>query len=356
MKLAPVPITLTQCAKTFRGTRVLEPLDLQIGAGETLVLLGPSGCGKTTTLRMIAGLETPDAGGRIAFGDDDVTALPIEKRQVGMVFQSYALFPNLTVRGNIGYGLKIKRVAADIARQRVDELLTMMRLTTHADKPVDQLSGGQRQRVALARALAMQPRVLLLDEPLTALDARLRDALRSEMNALLRELGITTVYVTHDQAEAMELGDRIVVMSAGRIEQIGTPRDIYYRPANRTVAQFVGTINRLSGERRDGMLTTTGGAVPLPARTAGSTHSAHAAASEHNELFFRPEDAYLADPASAHLRGTIDAAAFLGERTRLTIGGAAPDPLIVDVAGRVELARGTPVGISIAPDALIALS
>ncbi|MFB9125837.1 ABC transporter ATP-binding protein [Paraburkholderia dipogonis] len=348
MKLASVPITLTQCAKTFRGTRVLEPLDLHIDAGETLVLLGPSGCGKTTTLRMIAGLETPDAGGRIAFGDDDVTALPIEKRQVGMVFQSYALFPNLTVRGNIGYGLKIKRLPAETARQRVDELLGMMRLTAHADKPIDQLSGGQRQRVALARALAVQPRVLLLDEPLTALDARLRDTLRSEMNTLLRELGITTVYVTHDQAEAMELGDRIVVMSAGRIEQIGSPREIYYRPANRTVAQFVGTINRLAGERRDGMLSTTGGAVPLP--------SGYAHANSVHEIFFRPEDAYLADPAHAQLRGHVESTAFLGERTRLTVGGAAPDALLIDVAGRVELARGTPVGISIAQDALIALS
>ncbi|MGF6738305.1 ATP-binding cassette domain-containing protein [Paraburkholderia sp. CNPSo 3155] len=348
MKLTSVPITLTQCAKTFRGTRVLEPLDLSIGAGETLVLLGPSGCGKTTTLRLIAGLETPDAGGRIAFGDDDVTTLPIEKRAVGMVFQSYALFPNLTVRGNIGYGLKIKRVPAATARQRVDELLGMMRLTAHADKPIDQLSGGQRQRVALARALAVQPRVLLLDEPLTALDARLRDALRSEMNALLRELGITTVYVTHDQAEAMELGDRIVVMSAGRIEQIGSPRDIYYRPANRTVAQFVGTINRIAGEPSNGMLTTSGGAVPLPAH-ASNANGAH-------EIFFRPEDARLTDPALAQLRGQIESTAFLGERTRLTIGGAAPEPLFVDVAGRVELARGTPVGISIEQDALIALS
>ncbi|CAB3792335.1 ABC transporter ATP-binding protein [Paraburkholderia fynbosensis] len=349
---ASIPITLTQCAKTFRGTRVLEPLDLRIDAGETLVLLGPSGCGKTTTLRMIAGLETPDAGGRIAFGDDDVTALPIEKRQVGMVFQSYALFPNLSVRGNIGYGLKIRRMPAAAARQRVDELLGMMRLTAHADKPIDQLSGGQRQRVALARALAVQPRVLLLDEPLTALDARLRDTLRSEMNTLLRELGITTVYVTHDQAEAMELGDRIVVMSAGRIEQIGSPRDIYYRPANRSVAQFVGTINRLAGEARDGMLTTRGGAVPLPSmppHTSLHTHQPH-------EIFFRPEDAWLADPATAHLRGCIESSAFLGERTRLTIGGAAPDPLLIDVAGRVELARGTPVGISISQDALIALS
>jgi putative spermidine/putrescine transport system ATP-binding protein len=354
MKLASVPITLTQCAKTFRGTRVLEPLDLQIDAGETLVLLGPSGCGKTTTLRMIAGLETPDAGGRVAFGDEDVTALPIERRQVGMVFQSYALFPNLTVRGNIGYGLKIRRVAAATLRERVDELLAMMRLTDHADKPIDQLSGGQRQRVALARALALQPRVLLLDEPLTALDARLRDALRSEMNTLLRNLGVTTVYVTHDQAEAMALGDRIVVMGAGRIEQIGTPRDIYYRPANRTVAQFVGTINRLAGEWRDGMLMTTGGAVPA-ARSQGA-RSEQATGSATRELFFRPEDAFLADPAHAHLRGTIEGTSFLGERTRLTIGGAAPDALIVDVAGRIELARGTPVGLSIAQDALIALA
>ncbi|BCZ77379.1 ABC transporter ATP-binding protein [Paraburkholderia terrae] len=350
MKLASIPITLTRCAKTFRGTRVLEPLDLSIGAGETLVLLGPSGCGKTTTLRMIAGLEQPDAGGRVAFGDEDVTAMHIEKRQVGMVFQSYALFPNLTVRGNINYGLKIKRVDVDVARQRVDELLSMMRLTDHADKPIDQLSGGQRQRVALARALAPQPRVLLLDEPLTALDARLRDTLRGEMNALLRELGITTVYVTHDQGEAMELGDRIVVMSAGRIEQIGTPRDIYYRPANRSVAQFVGTINRVAGQARDGVLATTGGAIPLPL-----THATRVMP-HGDEVFFRPEDAWLADLADAQLRGTVDAAAFLGERTRLTIRDAAPDLIVVDVPGRVELARGTVVGVSVAKDALIALS
>jgi putative spermidine/putrescine transport system ATP-binding protein len=350
MKLASIPIKLTRCAKTFRGTRVLEPLDLTISAGETLVLLGPSGCGKTTTLRMIAGLEQPDAGGSVAFGDEDVTALPIEKRQVGMVFQSYALFPNLTVRGNIHYGLKIKRVDAEMARRRVDELLAMMRLTDHADKPVDQLSGGQRQRVALARALAPQPRVLLLDEPLTALDARLRDTLRSEMNALLRELGITTVYVTHDQAEAMELGDRIVVMGAGRIEQIGTPRDIYYRPANRRVAQFVGTISRVAGQARDGVLCTTGGAIPLP-----PTHATRVMP-HGDEVFFRPEDAWLADPESAQLRGVVDGAAFLGERTRLTIRDAAPDVLIVDVPGRVELARGTAVGVSVASDGLIALA
>jgi putative spermidine/putrescine transport system ATP-binding protein len=346
MKLDSMPITLTQCGKTFRGTRVLEPLDLTIGAGETVVLLGPSGCGKTTTLRLIAGLETPDAGGQVRFGDDDVTALPIERRKVGMVFQNYALFPNLNVRGNIGYGLKIARVSAADARGRVDELLAMMRLEAHADKPISQLSGGQRQRVALARALAPRPRVLLLDEPLTALDARLRDALRGEMNTLLRELGVTTVYVTHDQAEAMELGDRVVVMSAGRIEQIGTPREIYYRPASRAVAQFVGTLNRIAGQWRDGALVTAGGTL------APQSAPSHGPA----ELFFRPEDATLADPAHAPLRGVIEQSTFLGERTRLTIGGAAPDALFIDVAGRIELARGTAVGIAIAPEALIALA
>lgn len=331
MNFTPVPIALTQCAKTFHGTRVLEPLDLAIGAGETLVLLGPSGCGKTTTLRIVAGLESPDAGGTVRFGDDDVTHLPIERRQVGMVFQSYALFPNLTVRGNIGYGLKIAKAEPAFARRRVDELLALMRLEAHADKPIHQLSGGQRQRVALARALAREPRVLLLDEPLTALDVRLRDTLRHEMNTLLRGLGVTTVYVTHDQAEAMELGDRIVVMSAGRIEQIGTPREIYYRPANRTVAQFVGTINRLVGYK--------------PA-AAGATES---------EIFFRPEDGRLVDPQAASLRGIVETVAFLGERTRVTVAGAAPEPLVIDVAGRSEWAPGVAVGIEIAPEGLISL-
>ncbi|WP_414444373.1 ABC transporter ATP-binding protein [Burkholderia sp. 22PA0106] len=343
MKLDSIPVTLTRCAKTFRATRVLEPLDLAIGAGETVVLLGPSGCGKTTTLRLIAGLDTPDAGGTIAFGDEDVTALPIERRQVGMVFQNYALFPNLSVRGNVGYGLKIRRTDSATLRVRVDELLAMMQLTAHAEKPVTELSGGQRQRVALARALAVRPRVLLLDEPLTALDAKLRDTLRRDMNALLRELGVTTVYVTHDQAEAMELGDRIVVMGAGRIEQIGTPREIYYQPANRTVAQFIGTLNRLAGVWRDGALHTAGGAVPGVRPAA--------------ELFFRPEDARLSDPddPATHLRGMVAACAFLGERTRLTIEHAAPDALVIDVPGRIALARGTAVGLTIAAEGLIAL-
>jgi putative spermidine/putrescine transport system ATP-binding protein len=351
MRLEAVPVTLSRCAKTFRGQRVLEPVDLAIEAGETLVLLGPSGCGKTTTLRLIAGLEKPDSGGRVSIGEDDVTALPIERRQVGMVFQNYALFPNLSVRGNVGYGLRIQKVETSEARRRVDELLEMTELSAHADKPISELSGGQRQRVALARALAPRPRVLLLDEPLTALDARLRENLRAEMNTLLRELRVTSIYVTHDQSEAMALADRIVVMSAGRIEQCGTPRQIYYQPASRAVAQFVGTLNRVRGQCREDALVTLGGTIAVP----GLIAQLRARDGVQAEVFFRPEDAQLVDPQSAQLRGAVESALFLGERTRLRIKDAAPDALVVDVPGRVELATGTTVGISVRDEGWVAL-
>src|SRR3954468_1169949 len=260
-----VAIHLRDCAKTFPdGTHALEPLSLEIAAGETVVLLGPSGCGKTTTLRIIAGLEAPDAGGRVLFDDDDVTPLPIEKRGVGMVFQSYALFPNMTVAQNVGYGLRVRGVAASEREKRVAEMLELVDLSALRAREVDQLSGGQRQRVALARALAIRPRALLLDEPLTALDAKLREQLRVEIDRLLRHLGITAVYVTHDQAEAMALGDRIVVMEKGRIAQAGTPQEIYHRPATAFVADFIGTMNRVSGEVVDGHVVCSAGRLPLP--------------------------------------------------------------------------------------------
>lgn len=241
-----IRITLHQCGKTFAGgVRALEPLDLVVEPGECLVLLGPSGCGKTTLLRLIAGLAQPDTGGRILFGENDVTERPIEGRQVGMVFQSYALFPNLNVAQNIGYGLKIRGDTRTATDARVASLLQLVQLEGYGERRIDELSGGQKQRVALARALAIEPAVLLLDEPLTALDAKLRETLRIELKRLLHTVGVTSVFVTHDQAEAMALGDRIAVLSRGRIEQIGSAREIYNHPASRFVAEFVGQVNRV---------------------------------------------------------------------------------------------------------------
>ncbi len=272
-------VRLIDCAKIFpNGTRALEPTSLEIEGGATVVLLGPSGCGKTTTLRIIAGLESPDPGGRVLFDDEEVTDQPIETRNVGMVFQSYALFPNMNVEQNVAYGLKVRKTAPDEIAARVGEMLDMMDIRDLKDRKVEQLSGGQRQRVALARAIAVQPRVLLLDEPLTALDAILRERLRVEIDVLLRGLGITAVYVTHDQAEAMALGDRIVVMSHGRVTQIGTPREIYYNPANRFVADFIGTMNRIKGTVRNGVLATSAGSVPWEGGGSGEM-----------EVLFRPE-------------------------------------------------------------------
>lgn len=348
IELSGVPIRLKGCGKTFPdGTRALEPINLDIDAGETVVLLGPSGCGKTTTLRIIAGLELPDPGGRVYFGDDDVTDIPIEKRNVGMVFQSYALFPNLNVADNIAYGLKVRRVEPVERARRVDEMLEMMRLGPLRSRRIDELSGGQRQRVALARAIVVRPRVLLLDEPLTALDAKLREDLRLEIDALLRSLSITAVYVTHDQGEAMALGDRIVVMSNGKVAQIGTPRDIYYAPTNAFVADFIGTTNRLKGEARGGRLSVSGGTVAW----GGSDGPVVA--------LFRPEDAHIVVAGDDHhgesLRGTIRNVFFLGDRTRLSIEGIGFEPIVIETTLRQPFARGEPISVRIAPDRLITL-
>ncbi|MCX7231445.1 MAG: ABC transporter ATP-binding protein [Burkholderiales bacterium] len=321
--MSGIPIVLRGCAKTFAdGTRALHPVDLEIGAGETVVLLGPSGCGKTTTLRIVAGLESPDEGGRVLFGDADVTRLPIERRNVGMVFQSYALFPNMTVEGNVAYGLRVRGLPAAERDARVREMLAMTQLEPLAARRIDQLSGGQRQRVALARAIAPRPRVLLLDEPLTALDARLRETLRVEIDRLLRSLGITTVYVTHDQAEAMALGDRIAVMAEGRIAQVGTPQQVYNEPADAFVADFIGTMNRIDGETVDGALRFAGGLLPLPAgRTARSA-------------MFRPEDLQLVAPGMAQFAGRVISRFFLGDHSRLVIDAGTAQPLVARVNGR----------------------
>ena len=336
-----VAIQIKHCGKTFAdGTRALLPTDLSIHAGETLVLLGPSGCGKTTMLRLIAGLEFPDAGGKILFGSEDVTPLPIEKRGVGMVFQSYALFPNMSVGENIAYGLKIRKIDAAARQKKVDELLQLVHLEGLVARRIDQLSGGQRQRVALARALAVEPRVLLLDEPLTALDAKLRETLRIDINQLLRGLGITAVYVTHDQAEAMALGDRIVVMDRGRIAQIGTPQEIYYHPAGEFVAQFIGTMNRLTGTREGDWLIVPGGRVPLIAGGAGeSTRSL--------DVMFRPEDLDISDD-DADIVGRVISAFFLGDHTRLVVDSGAGAPIVVETTRRRTFRAGENVGLKFA--------
>ena len=338
-----VAVNVSACGKTFAdGTRALEPATLDISRGETLVLLGPSGCGKTTMLRIIAGLETPDQGGRVLFDGKDMTRVAIEKRNVGMVFQSYALFPNMSVADNIGYGLKIRGVSRAERAARVAELVALTNITGLENRSIDQLSGGQRQRVALARAVAIRPGVLLLDEPLTALDAALRDRLRSELNRLLRALGITAIYVTHDQSEAMELGDRIVVMSKGRIAQVGTPREIYFAPRGRFVAEFIGAANIIEAPVENGQLVLPGGRQPIASQVSLAAAVA----------MVRSESIRVVEAGSVALSGTIDSVAFNGEKQRFVISGAAAKPLTVDAPNTLQAKPGERVGLSIAPEAV----
>jgi len=338
-------IRLVDCAKTFpNGARALQRTTLEIASGETVVFLGPSGCGKTTLLRVIAGLESPDPGGRVFFDDEDVTVLPIERRNVGMVFQSYALFPNMNVEENIAYGLKVHGVPPAQRAQRVDEMLQMMQIGELRARRVTQLSGGQRQRVALARALAVQPRVLLLDEPLTALDALLRERLRIELDVLLHSLGVTAAYVTHDQGEAMAIGDRIAVMNQGALVQVASPREIYYRPRSRFVADFIGTMNRVQGTVRDGALELPGGRIPWNQEAVGTI-----------EVLFRPNDVRIVAESEAQLRGKVAQKFFLGDRTRLHVSGVADRMVVVETSEHREFSLGQSVCLRIEPDTLLRL-
>lgn len=234
-------------SKAFGSTEAVKDFNLGIEKGELVSFLGPSGCGKTTTLRMVAGFEMPTSG-HVVIDGEDITYMPPNKRDVGMVFQSYALFPNMTVAGNIGFGLKVMKKPPEEIEQRVKEMLELINMPEYGDRYPSQLSGGQQQRVALARALALRPEVLLLDEPLSALDAKIRVSLRSEIRSIQQKLGITAIYVTHDQEEALSLSDRVVVMNAGRMEQVGTPFEIYNFPQTAFVASFVGTLNAVEAE------------------------------------------------------------------------------------------------------------
>ncbi len=310
-------VALEGIRKRFGPIAAVDGVDLTIASGEFFALLGGSGCGKTTLLRMIAGLETPDAG-RILIGDLDATALPPWSRPVNTVFQSYALFPHLSVGANVGYGLVRERLPRSDIAKRVREMLALVQLTDLEDRRPHQLSGGQRQRVALARALAKLPQILLLDEPMAALDRGLREETRAQLVRVQRQLGITFVLVTHDQEEAMALADRVGVMRAGRIAQLGSPRDVYEAPADRGVAAFLGRAALIDGPvlGRDGASTVIdGGALGrLRGRTVRELAAGSAAC-----LVLRPEHLRLVAPGEGSLRGIAGHAAFLGESVALDV-------------------------------------
>ena len=303
-------LTLTHLEKSFGANKVVKDFSLDIAKGEFVSLLGPSGCGKTTVLRMVAGFEMPSSG-TITFDGQDVMGLRPNQRKIGMVFQAYALFPNLTVAQNVAFGLKVAGVSAAEQQARVTEMLALIGLPDKGPSYPFQLSGGQQQRVALARALAVKPRVLLLDEPLSALDAKIRVSLRTEIREIQRRLGITTIFVTHDQEEALSMSDRVVVMNGGIAEQVATPFDIYNRPATAFVASFVGALSTLRAEvagpgrvRFGGTEIAVSGALP---------------ASGPVTLALRPEAAHLGrvDGREVVLQGTIRDVHFMGSVIRI---------------------------------------
>jgi putative spermidine/putrescine transport system ATP-binding protein len=338
-----VGVRLERLTRRYGPVVALDGLDLDITGGEFLALLGPSGCGKTTALRAIAGFDRPD-GGRVLLDGRDVTNTPANKRDMGMVFQAYSLFPNLTVAENVAFGLRVRRRAKPERTGRAAELLELVGLADRADRYPHQLSGGQQQRVALARALAVAPQVLLLDEPLSALDAQVRVQLREEIRRIQLELGITTVFVTHDQAEALSVADRVGVLRDGRLEQVASPDDLYERPATAFVAEFVGTMNRIPAVLADGEVHLLDSRRPV----AGA-----APPSGPVVALVRPEALVVrADPAGT---GRVITRTFSGAVTRLAI--ALPDGVEVraDVgsAASADLTPGAVVTVTAAERAVL---
>jgi putative spermidine/putrescine transport system ATP-binding protein len=316
--MADTFLSIRNVRKTFATTTVVQDFNLDVARGEFVSFLGPSGCGKTTVLRMVAGFEEP-SGGAIHIAGKDVTRLKPNQRNIGMVFQAYALFPNLTVAQNIAFGLKVAGAPRAEIDQRVAEMLSLIKLPEFGERFPYQLSGGQQQRVALARALAPKPKLLLLDEPLSALDAKVRVSLRDEIRGIQKELGITTVFVTHDQEEALSISDRIVVMYGGRAEQVGTPFEIYNRPSTRFVANFVGTLNVLEGTVSDaasGKVRINTEEIALKNKLNGSRTG------ETLSLALRPEAIALGRRAGhdANLSGEIAEVHFLGSVIRVRVG------------------------------------
>ncbi|MGF6257282.1 ABC transporter ATP-binding protein [Ensifer sp. LBL] len=341
--------------KSFGAHHVVKDFTLGIEKGEFVSFLGPSGCGKTTVLRMVAGFETPTSGA-IRIGGCDVTGLPANRRKIGMVFQAYALFPNLTVAENIGFGLKVAGEGKAAIAGRVGEMLELIGLTQLGSRYPFQLSGGQQQRVALARALAPRPEVLLLDEPLSALDAKIRVSLREEIRRIQQELGITTIFVTHDQEEALSISDRIVVMHQGVADQVGTPFEIYNRPATRFVAEFVGTLNLVDADVVEAMT----GRVQVGEVDVALNRPLVAGAGERISLALRPETVALgrSEGRDVVLSGHIAEVHFLGSviRIRVAVGGQMLSLDTFNQPDRPPPAVGAAVEVSIAHRDLLVLA
>jgi sulfate transport system ATP-binding protein len=338
---ASTAIRVEDLSKTFDTAAVLHDLSLDVRAGELLALLGPSGSGKTTLLRVIAGLELPDRG-RIIFGGDDATRLPVQERAVGFVFQHYALFKHMSVAENIAYGLNARKRPgrpdkAEIKR-RVGDLLDLIKLSGFADRYPSQLSGGQRQRVALARALAVEPRVLLLDEPFGALDAQVRKDLRRWLREIHDRTGQTTIFVTHDQDEALELSDRVAVLDKGRLAQVGTPDEVQEAPASATVLKFLGDTIEVEAIAEGGRVLVNGRPTPVaaPPGLVGPV-----------KLYARPWQLRFAEPEHAHVEGVVRTSYRTQGRQRIEVDRADGKTVVVEAADSARLAAGRPVGLQI---------
>jgi thiamine transport system ATP-binding protein len=338
-------LTLESVSKRYGETTALSEVSLDIEDGEFFTLVGPSGCGKTTTLRTVAGFESPTEG-TVRFGGVDVSGVPPEDRDVGLVFQRYSLFPHMSVRENVAYGLQFTAVETD-ADERVTELLELVGLTGMGDREPNALSGGQQQRVALARALAPNPDVLLLDEPMSALDARLRERLRREVRRIQGDLDVTTLYVTHDQAEALAVSDRVAVMNQGRVEQVGTPEEIYREPASRFVAEFVGENNVFDGTATDAGLRVGDATFSVPELDAAPGQSV--------TLCVRPESMRVGG-ATNTLTGRVAYAEFLGEAVRVGLEWQGREVVVRTDARDGVPAEGSTLTVGFDPEAVVTLN